>query len=358
MRSLGKASKEQCISAYRHHSWRADSVNDLELAPFHLLASEGVVHFDKSPEWRFIHKPEYSARRESSVRLRFGPVRGHVPRMSHDTRLIQAGFPRASTYHPDWVIANASGGANALWLIEWLAPSLNLKPGMRVLDLGCGRVMSSIFLHREYGVQVWATDLWISASENLQRLRDVGVDGGVFPLHCDARSLPFAAGFFDAIVCVDCLNYFGTDDLYLNYLAQFVKPGGAIGMVGAGLISEIESGVPEALRPVWAQGFWSFHSAAWWRRHWERTGIVGIEVAETMPDGWKRWVEWQRAVAPDNTAEIQAVEADAGRTLGYIRVMGRRRDGVALEDYCWPDTLKTLVPSQYTRKPLLRGNNS
>ena len=29
---------------------------------------------------------------------------------------------------------------------------------------------------------------------------------------------------------------------------------------------------------------------------------------------------WQRFAAPDNAVEIAAVEADAGRTLGYVRV--------------------------------------
>ena len=90
-----------------------------------------------------------------------------------------------------------------LWLTEWLATALDLRPGMRVLDLGCGRASSSIFLRREFGVQVWATDLWFSASENIQRIRDAGVEDGVFPIHADARSLPFAAEFFDAIVCID-----------------------------------------------------------------------------------------------------------------------------------------------------------
>jgi cyclopropane fatty-acyl-phospholipid synthase-like methyltransferase len=47
---------------------------------------------------------------------------------------------------------------------------------MRVLDLGCGRAASSIFLHREFGVQVWAMDLWFNASENMQRIRDAGVE--------------------------------------------------------------------------------------------------------------------------------------------------------------------------------------
>jgi SAM-dependent methyltransferase len=226
---------------------------------------------------------------------------------------------------------------------------------MRVLDLGCGRASSSIFLHREFRVQVWATDLWISASENIQRIQDAGVRNGVFPLHADARSLPFASEFFDAIVCIDAFNYFGTDDLYLNYLAHFVKPRGQIGIAGAGLVQEITHPPPTHLGPFLTQDLWSLHSALWWRQHWERTGIMEIEIADTMPDGWQMWLDWQRAVAPDNATEIKAVEADAGRYLGYSRVVGRRRNDVKLEEYCWPDTMRSLPP-QYTKTPLLRKN--
>jgi len=275
--------------------------------------------------------------------------------MSAGQSLLSEQFPRTSKYHPDWIKAHASGGANSLWLMEWLTDALDLRPGIRVLDLGCGRACSSIFLRREFGVQVWAVDLWFSASANFQRIRDAEVDDGVFPLHVDARSLPFAAGFFDAIVCVDAFFYLGTDDLYLNYLAQFVKPGGPIGIAGAGLVREIENAVPEHLQAWWTQDLWALHSATWLRRHWERTGIVAIELAETMPDGWKRWLDWQRFVAPDNAVEIKAIEEDAGRTMGYVRLVGRRRGETKLEEYCWPDTLRTVVPPQYTKKPLLRN---
>jgi cyclopropane fatty-acyl-phospholipid synthase-like methyltransferase len=274
--------------------------------------------------------------------------------MDSDDRLVSAPFPRASQYHPEWVLANASGGANSLWLTEWLAAALDLRPGMRVLDLGCGRAASSIFLCREFGVQVWATDLWFSAAENIQRIRDAEVADGVFPIHADARSLPFAPRFFDAIVCIDSFYYFGSDDLYLNYLAQFVKPGGPIGVAGAGLVREIEGELPEHLRAWWTQDLWSLHSAAWLSRHWGRTGIVDVEVAETMPDGWKRWLDWHHVVAPDNAVEIKAIEEDAGRFMGYIRVVGRRRGETKLEEYCWPDPLRS-IPQQYTKKPLLRG---
>lgn len=268
--------------------------------------------------------------------------------MSQDHQFASERFPRSSKYHPEWIKASASGGANSLWLTEWLAPALQLKPGMRVLDLGCGRAASSIYLHREYGVQVWATDLWFSSAENREQIRDAGAEGAVFPVHADARRLPFATDFFDAIVSIDSFPYYGTDDLYLSYLARYVKPGGAMGIAGAGLMQEIDGAVPDHLQKWWEPGLWCFHSAPWWRRHWERTGIVEVNLADAMPDGWQVWRDWQRTICPENHTEINAVEADQGRYLGYVRVMGRRRVEAKLEEPI------VSIPAQYTKAPLLR----
>jgi SAM-dependent methyltransferase len=219
---------------------------------------------------------------------------------------------------------------------------------MKVLDLGCGRASSSIFVRREFGVQVWAADLWFSAEENLQRIRDAGCEDGVFPLNADARSLPFAPEFFDAIICIDSICYFGTDDLYLNYLARFVKAGGPVGVAGAGFIQEIEGSPPDHLREWWTQELWCLHSAPWWRRHWEHTGIMTIDVADTMPDGWQVWLDWQTAVAPDNTLEINALERDRGSYLGYVRLIAHRNGEAKLTDPI------ASIPAQYSKKPLLR----
>jgi SAM-dependent methyltransferase len=210
--------------------------------------------------------------------------------------------------------------------------------------------MSSVFLRREFGVQVWATDLWFSASENLQRIRDAGVEDGVFPIHADARSLPFAAEFFDAVVSIDSFFYYGTDDLYLNYLARFVKPGGRVGIAGAGLMREVDGPFPVHLREWWTADMWCLHSASWWRRHWGRTGVMDIEVADTLSDGWRLWLDWLRLVAPDNATEIGALEADCGSHLRYVRVVGRRRAEAQL-----PEPIVS-VPTQYLKKPLLRGS--
>ncbi len=268
--------------------------------------------------------------------------------------LLDDRFPRTNAYHPDWILGSASGGANSLWLTEWLMSVMELQSGMRVLDLGCGLAASSIFLAREFGAQVWATDLWFDVSANEPRIRDAGVADLVTPVHADARTLPFEAEFFDAIISIDSFPYFGTDDHYLAYLARFLKPGGVIGIASAGMIEEIEGDPPEHLASWWKAepAMWCLHSPKWWRRHWERSGIVDVEVADTMPDGWHYWLKWHRTVAPDNHVEMNSIEQDGGAHLGYVRVVARRRKDAVIEEPI------TSIPSEYEAKPLLRDQGT
>jgi cyclopropane fatty-acyl-phospholipid synthase-like methyltransferase len=227
--------------------------------------------------------------------------------------------------------------------------ALDLKPGMRVLDLGCGRAMSSIFLHRELGVQVWATDLWFSATDNLQCIRDAGVSEGVYPVHAEAHALPFATGFFDAIVSIDSFQYYGTDDTYAHYVARFVKPGGTLAIAGAGLTQEFEGNVAPALAGWWEPNMACLHSHAWWKRHWQRSRILEVTLADSLPDAWQLWLEWQRTAYPDNRAEIEVLERDRGENLTYVRAIARRRTDIALDE---PITSVPTTP--YVRHPLLR----
>jgi len=61
--------------------------------------------------------------------------------------------------------------------------------------------------------------------------------------------------------------------------------------------------------------------------------VLTIDLADTMPHGWQAWLDWQKAVAPDNEVEMKALEDDHGSYLGYIRVIGRRRREVTLGDH-------------------------
>jgi cyclopropane fatty-acyl-phospholipid synthase-like methyltransferase len=238
-------------------------------------------------------------------------------------------LPRSAAYEPRWAIENTMG-PNVLWLTEWLCQAMDLRPGMRVLDMGCGRAISSIFLAREFGVQVWATDLWIAASENRRRIEEAGLVDRIFPIHAEAHSLPFAGDFFDAALSMDAYHYFGTDDLYIGYYARFIKPGGQIGIAVPGVHEEIGQDVPEHLRQYWDWDFCSFHSPGWWQTHWAKTGLVDVTVADWMPDGWKLWLRREELAALLGTRtspeEEAMVRTDGGRYLGFTRIVGRRRE--------------------------------
>ena len=246
------------------------------------------------------------------------------------TLLTLEQFPRSASYDPEWVLDNLMG-PNVLWLAEALSQVMDLKQGMRVLDMGCGRAISSIFLAKEFDLQVWATDLWIAASENWQRLAAAGVTDRVFPIHAEAHALPFADGFFDALLSLDAYHYFGTDDLYLGYYSRFVRAGGEIGIVVPGLRQEFTDGLPEHLVPYWSWDFCSFHSPDWWRNHWEKTGKVEVTLADSIPDGWTHWLKWQEVCLeqgyPSDRQEADMLRVDAGRNLGFTRIVARKQEG-------------------------------
>ncbi|MCA9151102.1 MAG: polynucleotide kinase-phosphatase [Planctomycetales bacterium] len=44
-------SAQQFVSAYRQYCWTVRTIDDLKLAPFHILATEGQVHVDQNHEW-------------------------------------------------------------------------------------------------------------------------------------------------------------------------------------------------------------------------------------------------------------------------------------------------------------------
>lgn len=46
-----EASVQKYVAAYRHYCWNVASLDDLRLAPFHLLATEGRVHVDQNHLW-------------------------------------------------------------------------------------------------------------------------------------------------------------------------------------------------------------------------------------------------------------------------------------------------------------------
>lgn len=234
-------------------------------------------------------------------------------------------YPRSNTYDQHWVVDNLMG-PHPLWSAESLMQVLTLRPGMRVLDLGCGTALTSIFLAREYDVEVWATDLWVDPTENWQRIQDAGAAGRVHPIRADAHKLPFAQGFFDAIVSIGAYNYFGTGVDYLAYLTGFLRPNGVLGVIAPGIRTAPDFTPPPYVGTRWGPDLCTWLPPDWWRNLWERTNLVTVETADFVPHGWEDWLHWLKVCAQVGRGyepDEQLLEADGGDLLGLTRLVGQ-----------------------------------
>lgn len=210
-------------------------------------------------------------------------------------------------------VRRCMAGPNALYLTEELTDSMSLAPGMAVLDLGCGRALSSVFLAREYGVTVYAVDKNEDA-ETCNMLRDVGCDKSVYPIRADAASLPIPAGIIDALVCVNAYHNFGMEAGFFEAkLKPLLKPGAQVGLVLCGRCAECVKPDDMNENPV----FWS---AAEWRRWFESEGL-GIDVCEELESTERAWKEWMTISMPE-LSEDELSRVKINPELALIKIVG------------------------------------
>ena len=71
--------------------------------------------------------------------------------------------------YKEYMTAEMLMGPNSARILEELLKRypLQLSGENRVLDLGCGKGLTSLILAKETGAKVWANDLWVNAEEFL-----------------------------------------------------------------------------------------------------------------------------------------------------------------------------------------------
>ena len=166
----------------------------------------------------------------------------------------------------------------------------------RTLDLGCGMALTSVFLANETPAKsVYAFDLWVDATDNLTRIRDLSLEDRIVPIHGDALDMPFAQNWFDAIVSVDSYHYFGCKEgVFAGRILPFVRRGGSILIAVPGLREE-PRGEMRALFETWAEGEDSlcFKTVDWWKSLLEKECgdlcRVSVTEAECCDEAWEDW---------------------------------------------------------------------
>ena len=228
---------------------------------------------------------------------------------------------KALKYSKEFINANMMG-PNSILILEELLENVKLKKGMRVLDLGCGRGLTSVFLAKEYGVTVYALDLWISATDNYKRFKEMGVEELTIPIRADAHELPFADEYFDAVISVDSYHYYGANDEYFEkYLRRLLKKGGMLALAFPGMKYEVHDNVPEEMKSLWdADALETWHSIPWWENKLEES-LESMEIKE-MGCFDKAWEDWLGTDNPYAIGDRTMIATDAGRYMNLISITG------------------------------------
>jgi SAM-dependent methyltransferase len=204
-----------------------------------------------------------------------------------------------------------------LYLVSLLAKELKLEPNAWVLDLGCGSAESSIYLADNFKANVVAVDLWKNPTAISRKIESRGHRGNIIPLKLDAsKPLPFAEEYFDAVLCINNLNFYGTDIAVINRIAGHLKKDGVFCSGGECLnqeftLEQIEN-PPEVYNfaaPVWENDFLKSHSPDWWANHIARSPMLQLVSCKESEDGQRFFEEQALLTEPEGHFGLSAHQA-------------------------------------------------
>ncbi|HET8939513.1 MAG TPA: methyltransferase domain-containing protein [Polyangiales bacterium] len=234
---------------------------------------------------------------------------------------------------------------------------MNLRPGMRVLDVGCGggrhirhtRLLPGI---TAVGVDLGAQEVGDTA-KMLRELDEIPVElGGAVPgagpwvsVRASVYELPFADASFDCVIISEVLEHLGEDDRALAEISRVLKPGGTLaasvprrgpelicwalsreyrtspgGHIRVYRAAELHEKLERRGFRIFKQHFaHALHSPYWWLKCW-----VGLNRAE---DSWvqlyHRMLVWDMMQRPLLTRVLEAVLQPAiGKSVVFYGIKG------------------------------------
>jgi len=210
----------------------------------------------------------------------------------------RADYPELDGYTRDEIYEDCMGGG-ALYLAARMARIMRLNPGDFVLDLGCGKGTTSIFLAKHFGARVIAVDLWTDATFLDRKFSARGYRDRIVPMQLDVTApLPFADETFDAIFCMNSLSFYGGSEGFLQHLLKHLRKGGQF-VVGMETFSA-EFSMEERQNPpavfnynlpppdgqinVWEDDFSKMHSPPWWETLFRDSGLLEVESCYELED--------------------------------------------------------------------------
>ena len=236
-------------------------------------------------------------------------------------------YPLSEKYNTPELMTKIMG-PNPVKLEEELLTGHCIPAGSVVCDLGSGQGLTSVFLAKEYGLTVYAADLWSDPENNRSFFREMGLtDEQIIPVKADATDLPFEAEFFDAIISTDSYNYFGRDPEFLDRkLLPFIKSGGYIYIAVPGMKQDCHDNLPSELLLSWTPEQMDYmHDVLYWRNMVSQSRCAEVIEVSQMASNEEVWKDWLTQENEYAVGDRKSMEAGGGKYLNFIKIVLRKK---------------------------------
>jgi 2-polyprenyl-3-methyl-5-hydroxy-6-metoxy-1,4-benzoquinol methylase len=194
---------------------------------------------------------------------------------------------------------------------DMFIPWLNLGPGKRLLDVGCGAGGPALRMASKTSCSVTGIDMHRSAIRTANALAaEMGLDQQAeFRIGDAMRRLSYSEGTFDAITCIDAINHLPDRQPLITDWCRILKPGGRLLFTNPVVITGPLTNNEIAQRT--SAGFYMLTPEGYDEQILARCGMRLLQsenVTRTMAES----AEKRLAARASHEAALRKVEGDGG----------------------------------------------
>lgn len=157
---------------------------------------------------------------------------------------------------------------------------LDLQPGDRFLDVGCG---TGAAVRDAAAVAARAVGVDLSV-RMVERARELATDGAEFVV-ADSEDLPFADGEFTAVLCTASFHHYPDPRRAVAEMARVLEPGGRV-VIGDGTSDLLAARVADGILRRIDRSHVRLYRTAELRALVAGAGFRDVDVQTTMAGGW------------------------------------------------------------------------